>query len=392
MRICLHTFWEVTHDFIGGTERFLIELSKELRSLGYEAYIACTGPAGCYSVEGIDVIASVPEAYGERLAKYGSAKPAFLQAEIIKGDDWNGGLQRLSAFVQQQLVQQTADVFHLNSFAAASFVDLPASTIVTNHENAQESDFLWGNGFFDFLTRKAASGETRLHRHHALAVPSRYYAKTYSAAMGMPVTAVKQGVRLETFPIARSLPHRSASRPARLLLPSRFEPQQKGHDLAVQACRYLLDHGQAVEMTFSGIRDDHAEKVAAFQALLRQYDVAAHIRMKRFADICDAYAECDIVISPERFCSYGLSVSESLAIGIPTVLSDIPTYREIAAGTKHAYFFKADDPASLAESIMAAMADLGLRRDVGAIKFRIANDLRECAKRYSEMYLQAVGA
>jgi len=391
MRICLHTFWEVTHDFIGGTERFLIELSKELKSLGYAPYILCTGAEARYTVEGVEVVADIPDDYKGALAHFGSAKPAFLKAEFIDGRPWKESLQRLSGLVQHQLDRQNADIFHLNSFAAASFVDLPGPTIVTNHENAQESDHLWGDGFFDFLVRTAAAGETRLHNHAALAVPSRYYASEYATAMGIPVQPVKQGIRLDTFPSMMSRTRRGIPETLRLLLPSRFEPHQKGHDLAVQACGLLASQGIGFELIFSGIRDDHAGNVALFQNLIRREGISDNVRMMRFAEIQEAYAICDIVLSPERYCSYGLSVSESLALGVPTVLSDIPTYHEIASGYAHAYFFHGGCAEALAEAILLARSELSQEMPGEAIRFRIANDLRECAKVYSDLYRGAVG-
>ena len=39
MKVCLHTNYSITPDYIGGTERFLITLSKELKCLGFEPFI-----------------------------------------------------------------------------------------------------------------------------------------------------------------------------------------------------------------------------------------------------------------------------------------------------------------------------------------------------------------
>ncbi len=103
-----------------------------------------------------------------------------------------------------------------------------------------------------------------------------------------------------------------------------------------------------------------------------------------------AYEEADLIISPERYCSYGLSISEALAIGKPTVLSNIPTYQEIAEGFKHAYFFETGDSSSLAEQIELAVSRILSCHAADIVKFRSKYDFRECAKKYGELYIQSL--
>ena len=42
------------------------------------------------------------------------------------------------------------------------------------------------------------------------------------------------------------------------------------------------------------------------------------------------YAIADIVLLPERFASFGFSLTQACAAGISTIASSIPTFREIA--------------------------------------------------------------
>ena len=101
------------------------------------------------------------------------------------------------------------------------------------------------------------------------------------------------------------------------------------------------------------------------------------------------YEAAHIVLSPERYCSYGLSISEALAIGIPTVLSDIPTYIEIASGYQHAIFFHKDhleDLVSKLEYVIKSATECGYRYNESAIEFRINNDIRKTAVAFSRIY------
>ena len=52
------------------------------------------------------------------------------------------------------------------------------------------------------------------------------------------------------------------------------------------------------------------------------------------------YKVTDLVLVPSKSESFGYSALESLYIGIFTILSNIPTLREIATGTTNYFFFE----------------------------------------------------
>ena len=60
IRVCLHTAWSVPADFIGGTERFLIELAKELKILGFEPFVVCSNLQRELDIEGVEVRGRIP--------------------------------------------------------------------------------------------------------------------------------------------------------------------------------------------------------------------------------------------------------------------------------------------------------------------------------------------
>ena len=61
------------------------------------------------------------------------------------------------------------------------------------------------------------------------------------------------------------------------------------------------------------------------------------------------YDEATGTICPSRYEGYGLAVAQSIARGLPTVASDIPSHREIADGA--ALFFPPGDAAALAQCL-----------------------------------------
>lgn len=391
MRICLHTVREVGPNFIGGTERLLIETAKELAALGHEPFIVSTGLRGEIEIEGIPLIQKTPEPYAKRYLAYGFANSAFITSEIMGGMTLDSGLRALGSYVDAQLKGVRADIIHLNSFATSIYSMSASGAVVSNHENEQEYDRKWGEGFTSRLAEIVLSGAGELQHASLLTTPSRYYAEYYSDAFGLPVVAIKGGISLTTFDRLRRKHREELSRSSsalQVLLPARFEPFQKGHDVAMRACRILMDQDVSLNLVFSGMREDYEERLGDFLNAARSFGVADCVTAKRFEDIHTAYLACDVVISPERYCSYGLAISEALALGVPTVLSDIPTYREIADGYEHARFFRCEDAAGLAAKIIEASRIPRKITDREAIRFRIANDLRATALQLHTHYIE----
>lgn len=117
--------------------------------------------------------------------------------------------------------------------------------------------------------------------------------------------------------------------------------------------------------------------------------ISNHTHFIAAPDMYEIYDSVHVVLSPERYCTYGLSISESLAIGIPTVLSNIPTYKEIALGYEHAFFFKKDNLNDLMYAICRAIESSknnNFRYNKASIQFRIDNDIRKTAVAFSNVY------
>ncbi|MCG8466427.1 MAG: glycosyltransferase [Xanthomonadales bacterium] len=391
MDICLHTIWDIQHDFIGGTERFLVELSKELNLLGHNSFIVCTGDNTKKEIQGVPVYGFIPCDYKKSYSKYGEAKLSYLRENFVQGKSYIEGLKSLAKYTQNQVSQIPHDVIHLNSFPSSVFFSSTAPVVVTNHENEAESDSLWGKGFFDELVSLTNSNSSTFRDHFAHVVPSQYYADNYSERFRTNILGINQGVNLSTFRPYKKTSGQYKCEPINLLLPSRVDPHQKGHDIAVRACKILLDQGIDFKLTLTGVRNDNKASVKEVSKMAREIGVADKVVFQSYADINTAYKEADIVISPERYCSYGLSISEALSLGIPTVLSAIPTYIEIAKSYKHAHFFSTGSSENLAQTIIEILPTLKSKSNYSEqIRFRKKYDFRECAKKYSEIYLRAV--
>ncbi|MCB0748862.1 MAG: hypothetical protein KDC90_15490, partial [Ignavibacteriae bacterium] len=83
MKICLHTIWEIGQKYIGGTERFLINLSKELEIFGHEPFIVCSSKTEETYVEGVKVLGRFGIKKEYNFDKYSCFSSKFIKQEII---------------------------------------------------------------------------------------------------------------------------------------------------------------------------------------------------------------------------------------------------------------------------------------------------------------------
>lgn len=391
MKICFHTNFEINQNYIGGTERFLITVCKELEILGHEPFIVCSSLNEESTVEGIKVYGRIPQKIRPRFEKYSYFSSEFIKKEII-GEKYSiDALKRLSEYTEEQISDIKADVINFNSFASTSFLKPNSNFVVMSHENGLEYDSYWGEGFFSFFSELIKNKETELHKYNALITPSNFYANDYSRQFGIKVRAINLGICLQDFKISE--PNNELRKKyffenegALILFPSRFQTKQKGHDIAIKACSILKEKNIPFKMIFTGVKKSCEKYLSDFYKYAEKYNVQDCVQITTFAEIQKAYENCDIVISPEKYCSYGLSISEALALGIPTILSDIPTYKEIAGEHKHAIFFTSESYSDLAEKIIKTINKGNYRNREEAIKFRSKFDLRGCARKLIELY------
>jgi glycosyltransferase involved in cell wall biosynthesis len=389
IRVCLHTAWSVPADFIGGTERFLIELAKELKILGFEPFVVCSNLQRELDIEGVEVRGRIPVEFQTHYRNTDPNIAAFMSDMVYNQKASKNAFQHISTYVQKQIEDVEADLFHFNAFSATLYLKTKVPQIVTNHENAPELDGFWHHGAFETMGQLIRSDPDTFPSSPLLFTPSRFYSQEYSMAFSRQVRANSLGVNLENFPPIKM--RQTANRPYTILLPSRFFPAQKGQDVALRACKILRDRGHNnFSFLFTGVRDYYEDMVESFRQEARRLGIADAIRIKNFARMEDAFEEADIVISPERYCSYGLSISEALASGKALILSKIPTYLEIASTYQHASFVAVDDAEGLAEALLHRSVDKE-NYQLDTIRFRLQNDFRDCAKRYANTYLQLLG-
>ncbi|MCE6957952.1 glycosyltransferase family 4 protein [Cereibacter sphaeroides] len=80
-------------------------------------------------------------------------------------------------------------------------------------------------------------------------------------------------------------------------------------------------------------------------------------------EVLDLMRDAAIFVSPSRYEPFGLAVLEAARGGLPLVLADIPTFRELWEGA--AEFFPPQDPVALAAAVNRLIRDPSRRRQLG---------------------------
>ncbi len=83
MRILIHVPWGLQNGFVGGAERFVLDLAKGLKEKVNDAFIVCSNLKKETRVEGIQVLGRVPAEYKDKINLYGYANENFFKNEII---------------------------------------------------------------------------------------------------------------------------------------------------------------------------------------------------------------------------------------------------------------------------------------------------------------------
>lgn len=156
-------------------------------------------------------------------------------------------------------------------------------------------------------------------------------------------------------------PHGVAD-PPRLLIVGAIRPY-KGLETVIRALAYIRGAGEPVpRVTCVGSEEKAGHLTEELRELAAELHVADALELCGWlpdGELRRLYGECTASINPSEYEGYGLTVAESLANGLPTIASDIPSHREIAGDA--ALYFPPRDVRRLVDALRAMTADSALR-------------------------------
>jgi glycosyltransferase involved in cell wall biosynthesis len=107
-------------------------------------------------------------------------------------------------------------------------------------------------------------------------------------------------------------------------------------------------------------------------------------------ELRNLYGRCAGTINPSTYEGYGLPVAESLADGLPTIASDIPPHREVAADA--ALYFEPGDAVALADLLGRVVREPGLRDDMTRRAIERCRQLTQGGLSWAEALLDGMQA
>lgn len=341
MKILHVSLWPIDEKSIGGTEKYVIELSSSLQEHSIENEVLML--SGKKTI--INKVPYLPLNLNSinKLDEY-SIKSAFFS-------DFNiGSLKKFSNIIDGCFDFSKYDLIHFNSLLFY-FCAFNKTRVFTIHTNPIEFDQNWGKNSFDKMAKIIKNKD---HPNTTFIAPSEHYARKYRERFGKKIMVIPHSLS-KSFLVDKRVNKKRRGKWLNIFVPSRLEIKQKGQDLLLESLGLIKRDIPKFCVIFSGVDDQYKPNVKILQTMAGTFEIPVIFKKLRTDEMRDAYENADLVVLPSRYESFGYAAIESLAIGKKTVLSNIPTYNEIATGNNFAFVTKSLEPMSFGETIKKAI-------------------------------------
>ena len=157
--------------------------------------------------------------------------------------------------------------------------------------------------------------------------------------------------------------------------------RHKGQDLLVEALAGLAERDW--QCVLAGSPDRDPDFAGQLQARITRLGFGHRVRLAGVltgAALDDAYATADVLVAPSRSETYGMTVTEALAHGLPVIAADVGGLPEAlgctADGTRPGQLVPPGDPVALAAALGDWLGDEGHRRRLRAAARQRRSTLR----------------
>lgn len=334
MKIAIISPWTISESVVGGTERFVIDLANSLKNLNNEIDV--------YMLQGKKFTKNSINFISLDLWKNGN----YIDENVI--DKLFGNFQSEDSFIKiaeklEELINwKKYDLIQLNSLLfLKTFKN--SNRIFTIHTNPFEYELAYKKQGFEIMT-KIMKEESKV-ANTIFVAPSKYYANEYSKIIDNKVyniphaidikrlTSIKNdNIFLEKYNIAKNKKH--------ILLPSRLEPVQKQPMLFMKAfAKFDSETKSNYQIICGGSDEQYSIYKEDIENYCNKNDININILKFDNNEMGEAYNNSDIVVLPSKSESFGYAALESLCLGIPTILNNIPTYMEVTEDAENSFIF-----------------------------------------------------
>jgi glycosyltransferase involved in cell wall biosynthesis len=149
-------------------------------------------------------------------------------------------------------------------------------------------------------------------------------------------------------------PHTDSPSPRRVLLVGPMQADFKGIDVGYEAVRRARARGASFDLIrvsqWKPAEGEPADLAAEFHVALGTSDMVRLI------------ASCDVSLGPSRHQEgFGLPAAEAMASGLPTILSEIPSFLSWDDKRDYALFVREGDGVAMGDALVTLLADAELR-------------------------------
>ena len=329
MEIAIINTWAISNKAIGGTERFVIDLSKSLAKDNNE----------------VDVFMFSGKSYAEDGVNYININLFNMDGEADEYivQNYFGNFENEVAYknLAEKLENKIDDFIQLNSLL---FLEAwkDKKRIFTIHTNPFEYELAWGKNSYNKmleLMNKYKDNDSTI-----FVAPSNFYANEYSKLTNCNIEFIPHAIDIKRIQTERNKKdiinqYKLDEEKIKIIVPSRLEPIQKQPMLLLDACCLLDDEEKdRIQIIYTGLDKQYEQFVKKLKDKAENNQI--DIKIIRFDYMAEVYKIADITVLPSKSESFGYSALESLSLGIYTILNDIPTFNEIVQGNEYNYIFK----------------------------------------------------
>ena len=343
MKIAIINPWSISSKSIGGTERFVIDLAESLTNLKNEVDV--------YMFSGEDHIENGVNYININLFNMEGDADEYIIQEAFGEFETDESYENLAKRLEK-IDMSKYDCIHLNSLLFLHAWK-NKKRIFTIHTNPFEYELAWGKNSYNKVLQ--VMREYKDDANTIFVAPSRYYAKQYEELTDCKIEFIPHSIdinRLYTDLNREEIveKYNLNGEKIRIIVPSRLEPLQKQPMLLIDACVMLEpEMKEKIEIIFTGLDKQYIKFVDGLKEKAESNDI--DVKILRFDQMSEVYKIADLTVLPSRSESFGYSALESLTLGIPTILNEIPTFKEIGEGNNNCTFFD-NTPSNLKDKIM----------------------------------------
>ena len=326
MKIAIIGPWAVSDNAVGGTERFVQDLAETFQKLGNDVDV--------YMLSGYNHQTNNVNYINMDLFGTGKIVDEYILRDYC-GDFFNeSAFDNMCKLLESKFKMDEYDFIQLNSqlFLKAWRNN---KRIFTIHTNPFEYKQAFGQETFDTMIRVMRNEAN--FPNTIFVVPSNHYAKQYSKLICKNVIPIHHAIcsdRLKIEVNKNSILKKydlGEQDKIRILLPSRIEPVQKRPLLFIRNLKNLdANLKSKLQIICTGLDKQYLKYADDIKQFCSKNKL--EVKLMRFDKMDEAYKIADIVALPSRSESFGYSALESLSLGIPTIMSSLPTFKEIIKG------------------------------------------------------------